>query len=153
MSEAASDTKRAAKDAVNSSYEKRDEYRTEVRERLAKLDAELAELGRDTKAGTQKVRVDALAAAREARQAAGRAADKLGNATRRHLGRPEARHERRARCGGASGAGVAARREADGWNRRTELSRLAPTESGRGRIAMRGPALLTSPIVANPGEP
>ena len=81
VSEAASDTKRAAKDAVNSSYEKRDEYRTEVRERLARLDAELAELGRDTKAGTQKVRVDALAAAREARQAAGRAADKLGNAT------------------------------------------------------------------------
>ena len=66
---------------MNSSYEKRDEYRTEVRERLARLDAELAELGRDTKAGAANARVDALAAARDARQAAGRAADKLGNAT------------------------------------------------------------------------
>ncbi len=81
VEEAGKDVGNAASDAVNSSYEKRDEYRTEVRERLARLDAELGELGRDTKAGTAKVRVNALAAAREARQSAGRAAERLGAAT------------------------------------------------------------------------
>ncbi len=84
-SDAAKDVKNEALEAtdnVDGSYDSRDEFRSAVKERLARLDAELSELGRDAKAGANQARTDAVAAAQEARQAAGRTADRLATATR-----------------------------------------------------------------------
>ena len=85
VSDAAKDVKdeaREATDGADGSYESRAEFRADVKERLARLDAELTELGRDAKASANQARIDAVAAARDARQAAGRTADRLASATR-----------------------------------------------------------------------
>jgi hypothetical protein len=85
--EGASDAGGAAREGVqvvkdvandaNESYAQRDEYKREVRERLDRMDQELAELERDAPAG----RADAVAAARDAREAVGRSFERLGTAT------------------------------------------------------------------------
>lgn len=72
---------KAVDDADAYSYERRDEFRREVRERLDRMDAELAEFERDAKAGAGEARQDAVAAARDARSAAGRSVERLGDAT------------------------------------------------------------------------
>ena len=83
--EGAEDVENAAEDAADDvggySYQRRDEFRRTVRERLARMDEELAELERDTKAGADKARQDAIAAARDARRAVDRNVEGLGDAT------------------------------------------------------------------------
>jgi gas vesicle protein len=83
--EGAEDVDSAAKDAVDDvrgySYERRDEFRREVRERLDRMDAELAELERDAGEDAGEARRDAVAAARDARQAIDRNVERLGEAT------------------------------------------------------------------------
>ena len=76
---------KAADDASDkvreSSYDRRDEFRREVRERLAAMDKELTGLEGDLKQGASETRVKAVAAARDARRAAQRNVDRLGSAT------------------------------------------------------------------------
>jgi hypothetical protein len=83
--EAAEDTDNAVEDAVDElrgySYERRDEFRRDVRERLVGMDEELAELERTTTAGADQTRRDAVAAARDARQAIDRSLERLSEAT------------------------------------------------------------------------
>jgi gas vesicle protein len=83
--EGAKDADNAAEDAVDDvrgySYERRDEFRRDVRERLARMDAELAELERGAGDDAGEARRDAVAAARNARQAIDRNVDRLGAAT------------------------------------------------------------------------
>lgn len=83
--EDAKDTDNAAEDAVDEvrgySYERRDEFRRDVRERLAKMDKELAELERATEKGASQARRDAVAAARDAREAIDQNVERLGTAT------------------------------------------------------------------------
>lgn len=83
--DAAEDTKDAAKDATDknskSSYDRRDEFRQDVRERVAAMDKELAELGSEINKDASAARVKAVAAARDARRAAGRSVDRLATAT------------------------------------------------------------------------
>ena len=75
----------AAEDAVDDvrgySYERRDEFRRDVRERLDRMDEELAELERDAGKDAGEARRDAVAAARDARQAIDRNLERLGAAT------------------------------------------------------------------------
>jgi gas vesicle protein len=83
--EGAQDVENAAEDAADgvreSSFERRDEFRRDVRERLDRMDKELADLERDTKEGADAARRDAVAAARDARQAIDRNVEQLGGAT------------------------------------------------------------------------
>jgi hypothetical protein len=83
--EDAKDTDNAAEDAVDEirgySYERRDEFRRDVRERLVGMDKELAELERTTGKGASQARRDAVAAARDARAAIDRNLERLGTAT------------------------------------------------------------------------
>jgi len=85
VDEAADDAVKAADDAADdvreSSYERRDEFRRDVRARLARMDAELAELERGTKKGVDQTRDDAIVAARNARRAVDRTVERLGAAT------------------------------------------------------------------------
>ena len=71
----------AADDARASSYERRDEFRRDVRERLARMDAELAELERGTKKGVDQTRDAAIVTARNSRRAVDRTVERLGTAT------------------------------------------------------------------------
>jgi hypothetical protein len=71
----------AAGDLRGYSYERRDEFRREVDQRLDRMDEELAELERDTKEGADQARQDAVAAARDARQAVNADVARLGEAT------------------------------------------------------------------------
>lgn len=83
--EGAGEVEKAAEDAADDvrgySYEGRDEFRRDVRERLARMDAELAELERSTRQGADQARTDAVAAARGARRAIDRNVERLGKAT------------------------------------------------------------------------
>ena len=83
--EGARDADNAAEDAADDvkgySYERRDEFRRDVRERLARMDAELAELERNTGKDAGEAQRDAVAAARDARQAIDRNVERLGAAT------------------------------------------------------------------------
>jgi uncharacterized phage infection (PIP) family protein YhgE len=71
----------AADDSPENSYQRREEFRRDVRQRLDQLDEELAQLERDTREGADEARVEAIAAARNARQVVGRHVDRLANAT------------------------------------------------------------------------
>ena len=75
----------AAEDAVddveNYSYERRDEFREDVRERLDRMDEELADLERGINKYAAEARVRAVAEAREARSALGRSFERLTTAT------------------------------------------------------------------------
>jgi hypothetical protein len=83
--EDAKDVDTAAEDAVDDvrgySYEAREEFRRDVRERLARMDQELAALERDTGKDADQARHEAVAAARDARQAIDRNVERLGQAT------------------------------------------------------------------------
>jgi ElaB/YqjD/DUF883 family membrane-anchored ribosome-binding protein len=83
--EGAEDVENAAEDAVDDvrgySYERRDEFRREVRERLDRMDEELAEFERDAGQDAGEARRDAVTAARDARQAVDRNLTRLGEAT------------------------------------------------------------------------
>jgi len=83
--DAAEDVGNAAEDAVNDadaySYERREEFRSDVRARLDRMDGELAEFERAGKAGAGEARRDAVAAARDARQAVDRNVERLDDAT------------------------------------------------------------------------
>jgi hypothetical protein len=63
------------------SYERRDEFRRDLRQRLDQMDQDLAEFERDAKAGADSARLDAVAAARDARQAVDRDLERLCDAT------------------------------------------------------------------------
>ena len=83
--DAAEDVGNAAEDAVNDadaySYERRDEFRSDVRARLDRMDGELAEFERAREAEAGEARRDAVAAARDARQAVDRNVERLDAAT------------------------------------------------------------------------
>jgi hypothetical protein len=83
--EAAEDTKDAAEDAKDdvrdNSYAKRDEFRLEVQSRLDAMDRELEQLEGQLGKDAADARVKGVAAARDARQAAGKSFDRLANAT------------------------------------------------------------------------
>jgi hypothetical protein len=83
--DAAADVERSAEDAGNAfrdySYERRDEFRRAVRERLDTMDVELAELERDSRQGADQVRIEAVEAARQARIVVDRNLDRLTEAT------------------------------------------------------------------------
>jgi sugar-specific transcriptional regulator TrmB len=66
----------------NESFEKRDEFGREVRERLATVDRELSETERSIGKDASEAQTQAVAAAREARDAAQRSLERLGSATR-----------------------------------------------------------------------
>ena len=74
-----------AEDAIDGlddySFERRDEFRRDVNERLATLDRELAEAERDVNQDASDARVEAVAAAREARRAVDRSVNRIGDAT------------------------------------------------------------------------
>lgn len=84
--EAADDVGDAVDDATDGlgdySFERRDEFRSQVNERLAALDRELAEAERDVNEDASEARTEAVAAAREARRAVDRSIDRIGDATR-----------------------------------------------------------------------
>jgi hypothetical protein len=81
----AEDADNAAEDAVDDvrgySYERRDEFRRDLRERLDRMDQELTELDRSTREGADQARRNAVAAARDARRAIDRNVERLGEAT------------------------------------------------------------------------
>ena len=83
--EGARDVGNAAKDVADDptddSFADRDEFKRDVRERLDRMDQELAELGRDVSGDAADARVKAIAAARDARQAAERSYAKLAGTT------------------------------------------------------------------------
>jgi gas vesicle protein len=83
--EGAENVENAAEDVADDvggySYERRDEFRRDVRERLDRMDEELAELERNTKEGADEARQDAIVAARNARRAVDRNVEELGDAT------------------------------------------------------------------------
>jgi hypothetical protein len=83
--EGAEDVEKTAEDAADDvrgySYERRDEFRRDVRERLDRMDEELAELERTAREGADQARQDAVAAARDARRAVDADVDRLEEAT------------------------------------------------------------------------
>jgi gas vesicle protein len=83
--EGAEDVESAAEDAVDDlrgySYERRDEFRRDVDQRLDRMDEELAELERTTREGADQARQDAVAAARDARRAVDAHVGRLRDAT------------------------------------------------------------------------
>jgi gas vesicle protein len=83
--EGAEDADNAAEDAVDEirgySYERREEFRRDLRERLDRMDQELAELERGAGEAAGEARRDAVAAARDARRAIDRNLERLGTAT------------------------------------------------------------------------
>jgi acyl-CoA reductase-like NAD-dependent aldehyde dehydrogenase len=88
--EGADDVRDAVDDAVDDatdglggeSWDRRDEFSRDVRERLDALDRELAESERDLGEDASEARAEAVAAAREARRAVDRKLEQLGGATR-----------------------------------------------------------------------
>ena len=71
----------AADDLRGYSYERRDEFRRDVDQRLDRMDEELAELERNTGEGADQARRDAVAAARDARRAVDAHVERLGDAS------------------------------------------------------------------------
>jgi hypothetical protein len=71
----------AADDLDDYTFERRDEFRQKVRARLDALDRELAESERDINEDASEARVKAVAAARDARNAAERSLERIGEAT------------------------------------------------------------------------
>jgi ElaB/YqjD/DUF883 family membrane-anchored ribosome-binding protein len=63
------------------SYERRDEFRRDVDQRLQRLDQEIAELERNTKKGVDRARDSAVVNLRALRRSVNRSLDRLGNAT------------------------------------------------------------------------
>jgi hypothetical protein len=63
------------------SYERRDEFKRDVDQRLQRLDQEIAELERTTKRGVDKARDSAVVNIRAIRKSVNRSLDRLGTAT------------------------------------------------------------------------
>jgi hypothetical protein len=78
--------KDVADDPTDDSFADREEFKRDVRERLDRLDQELAELGRDINQEASDARVKAIAGARDARQAVERSYAKLAGATESNWG-------------------------------------------------------------------
>jgi hypothetical protein len=90
VADAAEDVGNAAKDVADDptddSFADRDEFKRDVRERLDRMDQELAELGRDINKDAGDARAKAVVAARDARQAVERSYEKLAGATASNWG-------------------------------------------------------------------
>jgi phosphate uptake regulator len=90
VGDAAEDAADDAGDAVDNvadgltdySYDRRDEFRSEVRQRLDALDRELAESERDLNEDASEAQRKAVATARDARNAVERSLERIGDATR-----------------------------------------------------------------------
>ena len=75
-------TEDAAREATGTwTYDRRDEYRNEVRTRLEQLDRQLAEARKSVNNDASEAYTKAVAAARETRAAVGRDVERLGQAT------------------------------------------------------------------------
>ncbi len=139
--EGAEDVGDAAEDAVDDldgySYERRDEFRRDVRQRLNRMDQELAEFERDAKAGGDSARLDAVAAARDARQAVDRDLERLGDATAANW--DELRHRVSEALDSAHRElrALQLRRQADGRYRRPGAEPRSRRPSGR-QVAVVG---------------
>ncbi len=79
--EGAAEVREEAREFRDYSYAQRDEFRTDIDLRLRGIDAEIAELERDTKRGLDKTRDSAIVNIRAARKEVGRHLNRLGSAT------------------------------------------------------------------------
>jgi hypothetical protein len=79
--EGAAEVREEAREFRDYSYAQRDEFRTDIDLRLKGIDAEIAELERDTKRGLDKTRDSAIVNIRAARKEVGRHLNRLGSAT------------------------------------------------------------------------
>jgi hypothetical protein len=79
----ADDVEDAAEEAVGAySYDRRDEFRRDVRERLDAVDRDLTDAKAAVGEETADARAEAVAAAREAHRVAAQSVERLANATR-----------------------------------------------------------------------
>jgi hypothetical protein len=78
--EGAEEVREEARDARDYAYAQRADFRRDIDLRLQGIDAEIAQLERDTKRGADKARDSALAEIRTARKAVNRDLDRLGAA-------------------------------------------------------------------------
>jgi hypothetical protein len=86
VGDAARDAGNATEDAARkvtgtTTYERRDEYRQEVRTRLDELDRKLADARKSVNKDASEAYTKAVAAARDTRTAVGRDVERLGQAT------------------------------------------------------------------------
>lgn len=72
---------KTAEDARDYSYDQREEFRRDVRERLDNMDEEISVLADDVGKSTDQARKDAIAGIRKARRAVDRSAERLATAT------------------------------------------------------------------------
>lgn len=83
--EAGRDVREAARDVReevgNFTYERREEFRRDIGQRVQRLDQELAELERSTKKGVDKARDSAIVNTRALRRSVDRSLDRVGAAT------------------------------------------------------------------------
>jgi hypothetical protein len=79
--EGAAEVREEAREFRDYSYAQRDEFRTDIDLRLKGIDAEIAELERDTKRGLDKTRDSAIVNIRAARKEVSRHLNRLGSAT------------------------------------------------------------------------
>jgi hypothetical protein len=79
--EGAAEVREEAREVRDYAYAQRNEYRSDVDLRLKGIDAEIAELERDTKRGLNKTRDSALVNIRAARKGVAQHLNRLGTAT------------------------------------------------------------------------
>ena len=79
--EGAAEVRDEARDAREYAYAQRNEFRSDIDERLKGLDQEIAQLERDTKRGADKARDSALVNIRSARRSVNQDLQRLGSAT------------------------------------------------------------------------
>jgi hypothetical protein len=80
-SEGAAEVREEAREFRDYGYAQRDEFRRDIDLRLKSIDAEIAELERDTKRGLDKTRDSAIVNIRAARKEVGRHLNRLESAT------------------------------------------------------------------------
>jgi membrane-associated HD superfamily phosphohydrolase len=78
--EGAEEVREEAREARDYAYAQRADFRRDIDRRLQGIDAEIAQLERDTKRGADKARDSAIAEIRTARKAVSRDLDRLGAA-------------------------------------------------------------------------
>ncbi|MDF3052121.1 MAG: hypothetical protein K0S19_226 [Geminicoccaceae bacterium] len=78
--EGAEEVREEARDARDYAYAQRADFRRDIDRRLQGIDAEIAQLERDTKRGADKARDSAIAEIRTARKAVNRDLERLGAA-------------------------------------------------------------------------
>jgi gas vesicle protein len=79
--EAREDVQEVRKDLGDFTYARRAEFRSDLDQRIQRLDQELAELERSTKKGLDKTRDSAIVSARTLRRSVDRSLQRLGTAT------------------------------------------------------------------------